>query len=368
MALIRPGPMEMAPDYIARKHGRTEIEYMHPKMESILSETYGVTLYQEQVIQISNVLAGFSMAEGDGLRKAMGKKLPKMAKYRDRFVEGCLSNDIPAKLGGEIFDMIERFAGYGFNKAHSAAYAVIAAQTAYMKAGNYPVEFMAALLTTEIGNTEKIVSNVVECRRTGIEVLSACVNHSQVEFSVEPVADDKEAVRFGLKATRNVGENAARAIVEARSRMPDGAFPDLDTFCREVDWNIVSKRITVSGAMRIHDCFGSRSQVIGSLETAIQTGQQHQKASARSQMGLFDMGGPVVLPAPTNQRSGWPEIPQRNLLVWEKELLGVYLSSHPLSELSSGPRGLVAVRLQTWRIVWLAIRFALSAWWPVSDE
>lgn len=335
MALIRPGPMEMAPDYIARKHGRTEIEYMHPKMESILSETYGVTLYQEQVIQISNVLAGFSMAEGDGLRKAMGKKLPEeMAKYRDRFVTGCLANDIPAKLGGEIFDMIERFAGYGFNKAHSAAYAVIAAQTAYMKA-NYPVEFMAALLTTEIGNTEKIVSNVAECRRTGIEVLSASVNHSAVEFSVESAADDKEAVRFGLKAIRNVGENAARAIVEARTRTPDGRFPDLDTFCREVDWNIVSKRVAECLAKcGAFDCFGPRSQVIGSLETSIQTGQQHQKASARGQMGLFDMGGPVDLPAPTNQRTGWPEIPQRNLLAWEKELLGVYLSDHPLSELT----------------------------------
>jgi len=163
--------MEMAPDYIARKNGKTEFEYTHPMMEEILSETYGVALYQEQVIRISNVLAGFSMSEGDGLRKAMGKKLPEeMAKHRGRFIEGCGANGIDEGIARQVFDMIERFAGYGFNKAHSAAYAVIAAQTAYMKA-NYPVEFMAAVLSTEIGNSDKIVSNISECRRSGIAVL-----------------------------------------------------------------------------------------------------------------------------------------------------------------------------------------------------
>ena len=168
MALIRPGPMAMAPDYIERKHGRTEIEYIHPEVEPILRETYGVALYQEQVIRIANVLAGFSMAEGDGLRKAMGKKLPEqMAKYRDRFVSGCQERGIEKRLAGDIFAMIERFAGYGFPKAHSAAYAVIAAQTAYLKA-RYPVQFMAALLTSELGTTDRIVALLAECRRAGI--------------------------------------------------------------------------------------------------------------------------------------------------------------------------------------------------------
>ncbi|HEV2107978.1 MAG TPA: DNA polymerase III subunit alpha, partial [Thermomicrobiales bacterium] len=203
MALIRPGPMEMAPDYISRKHGRTPIEYMHPELESVLSETYGVALYQEQVMRIANTLAGFSMAEGDGLRKAMGKKLPaEMAKYRDRFVQGCVDHGLSKPLAVDIYDMIERFAGYGFNKAHSAAYAMIAAQTAYLKA-NHPVEFMAALLSTDIGATEKVVSNLVECRRAGIPVLPPCINASELEFSVERAQDGRKAVRFGLLAVKN---------------------------------------------------------------------------------------------------------------------------------------------------------------------
>jgi DNA polymerase-3 subunit alpha len=336
MALIRPGPMEMAPDYISRKHGRTPIEYMHPDLEPILQETYGVALYQEQIIRIANVLAGFSMAEGDGLRKAMGKKLPEeMAKYRGRFIEGCEAHGLKPKLGGEIFDMIERFAGYGFNKAHSAAYAVIAAQTAFMKA-NYPVEFMAAVLTTETGNTEKVVFNIAECRRVGIEVLPPDVNASDLDFSVEVTEDGKEAVRFGLRAIKNVGEGAARSVIEARQSQPDQRFPDLETFCEEVDWNALNKRaaecFAKCGAM---DGFGSRSAVVESLDAAVAAGQQRQKAAARGQMGLFDMGS-----ATTTVRSGplvaATELPRREILAWEKELLGTFLSDHPLKEIIDG--------------------------------
>ncbi|HKG25834.1 MAG TPA: DNA polymerase III subunit alpha, partial [Thermomicrobiales bacterium] len=333
MALIRPGPMEMAPDYISRKHGRTPIAYMHPEMESILSETYGIALYQEQVMQIANVLAGFSMAEGDGLRKAMGKKLPEeMAKYRGRFIEGCVAHGLTKELAGEIFDMIERFAGYGFNKAHSAAYAVIAAQTAYLKA-NFPVEFMAALLSTEIGNTDKIVVNVVECRRQGIDLLPPDVNASDWEFSVEHAADGREVVRFGLGAIKNVGEGAVRAILSARADQPAGRFADLETFCEAVDWSSVNKRVAEClakcGAM---DCFGPRSWVIGALDAAVAAGQQRQKASARGQMGLFDLGGAAAAAAKPRLVTGEPEIARRQLLAWEKELTGIYLSEHPLSE------------------------------------
>jgi DNA polymerase-3 subunit alpha len=336
MALIRPGPMEMAPDYISRKHGRTAIEYMHPDLEPILQETYGVALYQEQIIRIANVLAGFSMAEGDGLRKAMGKKLPEeMAKYRGRFIEGCETHGLKPKLGGEIFDMVERFAGYGFNKAHSAAYAVIAAQTAFMKA-NYPVEFMAAVLTTETGNTEKIVFNIAECRRVGIEVMPPDVNASDLDFSVEITEDGREAVRFGLRAIKNVGEGAARSVIEARQRQPDQRFPDLETFCEEVDWSALNKRASECfakcGAM---DGFGSRSAVIGALDAAVAAGQQRQKAAARGQMGLFDTGSAV-----TTARSGplvaATELPRREILTWEKELLGTFLSDHPLQEIIDG--------------------------------
>jgi DNA polymerase-3 subunit alpha len=336
MALIRPGPMEMAPDYIARKHGRTPIVYMHPEMEAILAETYGVALYQEQVIRIANVLAGFSMAEGDGLRKAMGKKLPEeMAKYRDRFVAGGVAHGLAKGLAGDIFDTIERFAGYGFNKAHSAAYAVIAAQTAYLKA-NHRVEFMAALLSSEIGNTEKIVFNAVECRRAGIAVLPPDINASELEFAVEPLTEGRFGVRFGLGAVKNAGEGAVRAILAARAEQPGGVFADLDAFCDAVDWSVVNRRVVESlakcGAL---DGFGARSAVIAALEPAIAAGQRRQKASARGQIGLFESGAAAAAPTPIRP-TPTTEVPSRTLLGWEKELLGLYLSAHPLTEVIAG--------------------------------
>ncbi|MDQ4100179.1 MAG: DNA polymerase III subunit alpha [Chloroflexota bacterium] len=274
MALIRPGPMEMAPDYIARKHGRVPIEYMHPALEPILQETYGIALYQEQIMQIANVMAGFSMAEADGLRKAMGKKLPEeMAKYRDRFMEGCAANKIGEKLASALFAMIDRFAGYGFVKSHSAAYAVIAAQTAYLKA-NFPVQFMAAVLSTEIGNTEKIVFNVAECRRAGITVLPPDVNRSAYEFSVEKLPDGREGVRFALGAVKGVGAGAVSAILKGRDEAPRKTFESLTAFCDLVDWKVVSKRVvealTRAGAL---DAFGERAAVLAALDPAIAAAQ-----------------------------------------------------------------------------------------------
>ncbi|GIW03545.1 MAG: DNA-directed DNA polymerase [Thermomicrobiales bacterium] len=349
MALIRPGPMEMAPDYISRKHGRTPIEYMHPDLEPILKETYGIALYQEQIMQIANVLAGFTMAEGDGLRKAMGKKLPEeMAKYRGRFIDGCVAHGLTKELAAEIWDMIERFAGYGFNKAHSAAYAVIAAQTAYLKA-NFPVEFMAAILSTEIGNTEKIVVNVLECRRAGIDVLPPDINKSESDFTVEVLPDGKEAVRFGLAAVKNVGHGAVRAILEARSKQPQGRFLDLQSFCESVDWSVVSKRavecLAKCGAL---DCLGHgpspRSWVISALDAAIAAGQQRQKAAARGQIGLFDAGGTAAMAAAPRLITDAREIPRKQLLAWEKELIGFYLSDHPLTEVVvAGMEGVVPI-------------------------
>ncbi|HVL26006.1 MAG TPA: DNA polymerase III subunit alpha [Thermomicrobiales bacterium] len=331
MALIRPGPMELAPDYIARKHGRIETEYAHPLLKDVLEETYGVALYQEQVMQIGNVLAGFSMAEADGLRKAMGKKLPaEMAKYRDRFIAGAREKDIDKKLAGEIFDTIERFAGYGFNKAHSAAYAVIAAQTAYMKA-NYPVEFMAALMSTEMGNTEKTVFNVAECRRASIPVLAPDINKSGVEFSVERTEDGRQAVRFGLGAVKNVGVGAVTGIVAKRDEQETKAFASLDGFCDAVDWASTNKRVVESlskaGAL---DAFGERAAVLAGLERAVGAAQQRQKAAARGQMDLF---GLVADTSISDAASTLPDVPaadNKQILEWEKELLGLYLSSHPL--------------------------------------
>jgi DNA polymerase-3 subunit alpha len=340
MALIRPGPMEMAPDYIARKRGRTPIRYAHPSLEPILKETYGVALYQEQVMQIAHTLAGFSMAEADGLRKGMGKKLPEvMAKYRDRFIQGATENGIDSDLAAEIWEGIDRFGGYGFNKSHSAAYAVIAAQTAYMKA-NYPVEFMAALMTNDMGNSDRIAIDVSECRRAGIEVLPPDINRSDRDFSVETTDTGAEAVRFGLSAVKNVGEGAVRAVLEARAGQPDCQFPDLETFCREVDWDAVTKRavecLAKSGVL---DAFGGRAAVLAKLEPAIAAGQRHQKASAKGQMGLFVTAVPVATVDTTGGSTH--DISRKQLLAWEKEFIGLYLSDHPLNQVmgASGSGG-----------------------------
>ena len=332
MALIRPGPMAMAPDYIARKHGRTAIEYVHPEVEPILRETYGVALYQEQVIRIANVLAGFSMSEGDGLRKAMGKKLPEeMVKYRERFVSGCIEGGIEKRLASEIFAMIERFAGYGFPKAHSAAYAVIAAQTAYLKA-NYPVEFMAALLSSELGNTDRIVSLLAECRRAGIAVLPPSINHSAIEFSVERADDGASAVRFGLAAVKNVGVSAVRSIIESRQAESSGRFPSLSAVCDSIDWSTGNRRaleaLARAGAL---DELGDRGALLAALDGAIAAAQKRQRATAKGQMDLFAGSHVADEPAPPPVQSS--PIAPREILEWERELLGTYMSAHPLSEI-----------------------------------
>lgn len=346
MALIRPGPMQMAPEYIARRHGRVPVDYAHPSLEAILKETYGVALYQEQVMQIANTLAGFSMAESDGLRKAMGKKLPaEMVKYRTRFIDGCTSSGIEKKLAVDVYEMIERFAGYGFPKAHSAAYAVIGAQTAYLKA-NFPVEFMAALMSTEIGNTEKTVFNVAECRRSGIPVLPPDVNRSQPEFSVEVQDAGGTAIRFGLGAVKNVGVGAVESMVASRLSITGGSFPNLEAFCDAIDWSAVSKRVAESlaraGAL---DCFGERASVLASIDRLIGAAQHRQKAAAKGQMDLFG-GVPETVQSHASMTLERVEpADTKMLLAWEKELLGLYLSSHPLMDILGGgpPAGHVQI-------------------------
>jgi DNA polymerase-3 subunit alpha len=332
MALIRPGPMQMAPEYIARRHGRMEIEYLHEGMAPILKQSYGVALYQEQVMQIASALAGFSMAEADGLRKAMGKKLPAvMAKFKDRFIEGCVGNGITRKLAQEIFDMIERFAGYGFPKAHSAAYAVIAAQTAYLKA-HYPVEFMAALMSTEIGNTEKNVFNIAECRRVGIPVLPPDINHSDFAFTVELNDEGVGSVRFGLGAIKGVGAGAIAAIVAARKEQPDGVFPSLDALCNAIDWSAVTRKVLeLLAKVGALDVFGERNAVLTALEGVIASAQARHKAAAKGQIGLF---GAEMLAEASGVAGALPNVPaadHHEVLRWEKESLGLYLSAHPLN-------------------------------------
>lgn len=335
MALIRPGPMEHAPEYIGRKHGRLEISYPHPDLEPILKETYGIAVYQEQVMQVANVIAGFSLADGDALRKAMGKKNKEaFESYREPFVNGCSEHGLSDKLASDIFDLLGKFGNYGFNKSHSAAYAVVGAQTAYLKA-HYPVEFMAAMLSSSSSNVDRIVLDVAECRRLGIPVLGPSVSRSNVDFTVEKTPDGKEAIRFGLAAIRNVGRGAAEAVVDGRRALADGRYGSLDDFCAAIDWSRMSRRVAETlGRAGGFDEFGPRRTVLNVLEPAISAALERQKAAARGQLG-FDMqlAAPPAPNAPAMPIHGQTEdLPMKQRLAWERELLGVYISEHPVEE------------------------------------
>ena len=334
VALYRPGPMQLIPDFIDRKHGRTKVVYDHPLMEAILKETYGIMVYQEQVMQIASELAGFSMGEADILRRAMGKKSSElMAEQRKIFVSGAMARKVPEKKAEKIFSLMEQFAGYGFNKSHSAAYAIIAYQTAYLKA-NYPVEFMAALLTSETSDTDKIVKYIEECRVMGIEVLPPDVNESSSDFTV---VGDK--IRFGLVAVKNVGETAIQSILAARKG--EGKFRDLYDFCDRVDLRLVNKRVVESlikcGAL---DSFGARrAQLMAAVDKAMEAAAAAQRDRMHGQVSLLD-----VLSASAGGRRESPPLPdvpewgRSQLLTAEKETLGFYVTGHPLTE----HRGLLA--------------------------
>jgi len=330
VALYRPGPMGsgMVDDFVERKHGRKSVEYTVPELEDILKETYGVILYQEQVMKIAASLAKYSMAEADDLRKAMGKKIAGvMARHRIRFMNGSGDNNIPADKAKTIFDQMEKFGGYGFNKSHSAAYALIAYQTAYLKA-HYPIEFMAALLTSEMNSIDGIVKFIAECRSHSIEVLPPDINESKKEFTVN---DSK--IRFGLLAVKNVGEGAIDSILEI---IKDGKFTSLYDFCERVNLRKVNKRVLESlikcGAF---DSLGhNRSEMMVVLEDALDFGQRIQKEKADPQMGLFDMT------TGKDETLNYPPIPEieewdsNQLLTLEKESLGFYISGHPLDRYS----------------------------------
>jgi DNA polymerase III subunit alpha len=326
VALYRPGPLEsgMVDDFVDRKHGKKGVEYIVPQLEPILKETYGVIVYQEQVMKIASVLANYSMAEADDLRKAMGKKIPKiMAMHRERFMQGAAKNHIPSEKAGKIFSLMEKFGGYGFNKSHSAAYALIAYQTAFLKA-HFPVEFMASLLTSEMNSTDGVVKYIAECRSHEIEVLPPDINESEKVFAVAGAK-----IRFGLAAVKNVGEGAIESIIEARG---NGKFSSLFEFCEQVDLKKVNKRVIESlikcGAF---DATGShRSQMLAALEDCIDYGQRVQKEKTDPQMGLFNLTEEqkaVNLPS-MPEMDEWEE---KELLALEKESLGFYVTGHPLS-------------------------------------
>jgi len=282
-ALHRPGPIQggMIADFIDRKWGHKKIEYELEELETILKETLGVIVYQEQVMQIANRLAGYSLGEADLLRRAMGKKKPEeMAKQRERFVKGALDRGFPEKKIEKIFDLMEQFAGYGFNKSHSAAYALLAYHTAYLKT-HYPVEFMAALLTSVSGSTDDVVKYINECREMGIPVEPPDVNVSDANFTPHG-----EAIRFGLSAVKNVGHNAIESIVLARKEV--GTFKSIFQFCEKVDLRLLNKRVIESliksGAM---DPLGPRSRLMAMVDTAMEHAQKTQHDAAMGQHGLF---------------------------------------------------------------------------------
>ncbi|MBI4490981.1 MAG: DNA polymerase III subunit alpha [Deltaproteobacteria bacterium] len=341
LALFRPGPLDsgMAEEYIKRKHGKEKIRYLHPSLEPILKDTYGVIVYQEQVMQIAQGLARYSMGEADILRRAMGKKDPEeMANQRERFVQGARKNKIDSRRAGEIFDQMETFARYGFNKSHSAAYALISYQTAYLKA-HFPVEFMAALMSSEMGDTDKVIKNLAECREKGIEVLPPDINESRADFTVVG-----EKIRFGLAAVKNVGEKAVEIILESRER--EGGFKSLFDFCRRVELSAVNRRVVESlikcGAF---DSTGiSRARMMAVLDEAIKGGQSYHKGRQSNQIDIFEVLGGG---GNGDQKGGdsYPEVEEwsaSQLLAFEKESLGFYITGHPLDKHESAIKKLTS--------------------------
>jgi DNA polymerase-3 subunit alpha len=346
-ALYRPGPIQggMIDDFIARKHGKKKVTYDLPDLELILSETWGVILYQEQVMQIANRLAGFSLGDADLLRRAMGKKKhEEMAAQREKFLTGCTARKVNPKKAEKIFDLMAEFAGYGFNKSHSCAYALLAYQTAYLKV-HYPVEFMAAMLSAEAGNTDKVVKYINEARGMGIRVLPPDVHESGLYFT--PVGDD---IRFGLAAIKNVGENTAKTICEIRGA--SGKFQGFFGFCEAVEPKFINKRVleslTKAGAF---DCLGgSRGRVFAAIDQGISRGQKTHQAKTSKQVGLF-----LVDPKSTSEHTGWQETELPRVEDWTEEqqlageyaVLGFYISGHPLDKYAGRLKDLNASELST---------------------
>jgi DNA polymerase-3 subunit alpha len=338
-ALFRPGPMAMIDDFIERKWGRRNVEYLVPALEAILKDSLGVIVYQEQVMRIANVLANYSLGEADLLRRAMGKKDPKaMAQQRERFLAGAAAQGHPRAAMNELFDQMEKFSGYGFNKSHSAAYAWVAYQTAYLKT-HYPVEFMAALLTSETSKPDNVVKYIGECKELGIAVEPPDVQVSGAQFTPHG-----EAIRFGLAAVKNVGGNAIESILKARNEA-GGRLKSFWEFCERVDLRVMNKRVIESlikaGAL---DSLGARAQLTAAVDKAIERAQKAQRDAEQGQSGLFGLfddspahgRDPDALP----QVADWEE---SDRLANEKEVLGFFVSGHPLDKYAEKLRNLTGV-------------------------
>jgi len=348
VALFRPGPLQsgMVDDFIDRKHGRAKVEFPHPDSGPILAPTYGIILYQEQVMMIAQVLGGYTLGGADLLRRAMGKKKPEeMAKQREIFLTGALENNIDEETATYIFDLMEKFAGYGFNKSHSAAYALVAYQTAYLKA-HYPAEFMAAVLSSDMDNTDKVVGFIEDCENIGLQVLPPDINASHYMF----LAPDDQSVRFGLGAIKGVGESAISAIVEARQS--EGQFHDLFEFCRRMDLRKVNRRTIESliYAGAFDQLAPNRATLLHALERAMQMAEQHEANAAQGQDDLF---GAMLAPDRQDDHADVYEVikplPTKNKLLQEKQVLGFFLSGHPMTQYRDALNAMKVTRLKALR-------------------
>ncbi|MFC1903739.1 DNA polymerase III subunit alpha [Chloroflexota bacterium] len=333
VALYRPGPMEHIPTFIKAKHGLEPIRYPHPALASILEETYGVIVYQDQVLFIVRTFAGYSLGQADIFRKAMGKKIPEvMKKERRNFIAGAKKNEFSTELASEVFDLIEPFAGYAFNKAHSVSYALIAYQTAYLKA-NYPAEYIASFLIIHAGQPEKVASAAAECRRLGITVLQPDINRSQVTFSIEK-GGDAPAIRFGLAAIKNVGPGAVEPIVAERDK--GGDFKSIEDFCRRCELRGINKRVMESLIKAgVFDSLDNRGTLLNNINRILSLAQREQRLRETGQSTMFDLWGEVTAVPMPNLDLETADVPVKEKLNWEKELMGVYLSEHPFSSVAS---------------------------------
>jgi DNA polymerase III subunit alpha len=329
ISLYRPGPLEtgMVEEYIERKHGRKRISYLHPLMEPILNNTYGIIVYQEQLMQIANTLANFTLPQGYVLIKAVGKKIKSLLdEQREKLINGMVANDINKVTAEKVWDFIEPFARYGFNKSHAACYAMIAYQTAYLKA-NYPTEFMAAFMNSETGDVERVAFLIEECKDMDIEVLPPSINESYEKFAVI-TNDGKPSIRFGLTAIKNVGENVVSAII--KKRLAVGQFKNIEDFISHIQSKDLNKKslesLIKSGAL---DIFGERNTLLHNLEPLLNHARDKQKHFSTGQVSLF--GGSVETELPPLRLAIAEPAKSWEKLLWEKELLGLYVSDHPLN-------------------------------------
>lgn len=346
IALFRPGPIGsgMLDEFMRRKHGQIAIKYLHPRLEPILKSTYGVIVFQEQVMRVASDLAGFSLGQADLLRRAMGKKKAGvMEAQRKAFLEGCKRNGIPDRAAQRIFDLMEHFAGYGFNKSHSAAYSLISYRTAYLKT-HYPVEFMTALLSSELGNTDKFVIYLDEAKRMGLTILPPDVNESQARLTIL----DEKTIRCGLAAIKNVGFSAINSIVQARESRE--RFTSIEDLCRDVDLRLVNRKVLES-LIKSGACDSmklSRAALLARLDQAMEEAAIRQKDRNRGQMTLFDQLQPQCAQTPSASAiQGLRDWPESQKLAFEKTLLGFYVSGHPLAQFERSIQALATVNTQT---------------------